>query len=48
MKSKQHYDPNEELDPNSPQNQKYKRKESNECWGCYSEECRDFGCVKGD
>ena len=41
------YDPNAEMDPNSPQNSKYKTRESNECNGCYHEDCHG-GCLKGD
>ena len=37
--------PNAENDPNSPQNSKYIKKQSNACWNCYSEECSS-GCMK--
>ena len=44
---KEQYDPNAEMDPNSPQNSKFREKESNECSDCYCEECHN-GCLKGD
>lgn len=47
MGKREYYDPNAEMDPNSPQNSKYNTKESNECWDCYSEECKN-GCLQAD